>query len=81
MPGFPARGELARRYADRTGRSLDRLDYYVGFNRWKSAAILHGVYARYLEGKKSTEGVDLDEMRNRIDGCLALSEQAVNRLN
>ncbi len=81
VPGFPARSELARRYADRTGRNLDRLDYYVGFNRWKSAAILHGVYARYLEGKKSTEGVDLDEMRNRIDGCLALSEQAVNRLN
>ena len=46
-------------YAARTGRDLRLLDYYVGFNRWKSAAIVHGVYARYLEGKKSTEGVDL----------------------
>jgi len=79
-PGFPGRDDLARRYADRTGRDLSKLDYYIGFNRWKSAAIVHGVYARYMEGKKSTDGIDLDELRGRIDGSLALSEQAVNRL-
>lgn len=79
-PGFPTRTELAQRYADRTQRDLSQLDYYVGFNRWKSAAIVHGVYARYCEGKKSTEGVDLDEMRSRIDRSLTLSEQAVNRI-
>jgi len=73
-------GSLAQRYADRTGRNLDMLDYYIGFNRWKSAAILHGVYARYKAGQKSTEGVDMDGLLARIDGSLALSEQAVNRL-
>ena len=78
--GFPTRTELAERYAERTGRDLSGLDYYVGFNRWKSAAIVHGVYARYCEGKKSAEGVDLDEMRGRIDRSLSLSEQAVNRI-
>ncbi len=78
--GFPARSALAQRYADRTGRNLDMLDYYIGFNRWKSAAILHGVYARYKAGQKSTEGVDMDGLLARIDGSLALSEQAVNRL-
>ena len=78
-PGFPSRTELAERYARRTGRDLSRLDYYVGFNRWKSACILHGVYARYCEGKKSTEGVDLEEMRGRIDRSLTQSEQAVSR--
>jgi hypothetical protein len=52
---------------------LSGLDYYVGFNRWKSAAIVHGVYARYMEGKKSTEGMDLDELRSRIDVSLALA--------
>jgi aminoglycoside phosphotransferase (APT) family kinase protein len=81
VPGFPPRSELAQRYADRTGRSLDKLDYYEGFNRWKTAAILHGVYARYMEGKKSTEGVDMELLLNRIDGSLTLAEQAVNRLN
>ncbi|MCZ6658910.1 MAG: phosphotransferase family protein [Gammaproteobacteria bacterium] len=78
--GFPTRTELAERYAERTGRDLSNLDYYVGFNRWKSAAIVHGVYARYCEGKKSTEGVDLDDMRSRIERTLTLSEAAVNRL-
>lgn len=76
--GFPARSELAKRYAARSGRELSGLDYYVGFNRWKSAAILHGVYARYMEGKKSTEGIDLEAMRDRILGTLALAEKAVN---
>jgi aminoglycoside phosphotransferase (APT) family kinase protein len=79
-PGFPSRSSLIARYGERTGRDLSRLDYYVGFNRWKSAAIVHGVYARYMEGKKSAEGIDLDEMRARIAGALTLAEEAVARL-
>ena len=78
--GFPSRTQLADRYAEKTDRDLSRLDYYVGFNRWKSAAILHGVYARYCEGKKSTDGIDLVDMRARIDRTLSASEAAVNRL-
>lgn len=81
VPGFPPRSELARRYADRTGRDVSRLDYYVAFNRWKSAAIVHGVYARYMEGKKSTEGVHLDELRQSIAYSLDLAQQAVARLD
>jgi aminoglycoside phosphotransferase (APT) family kinase protein len=80
-PGFPSRTQLADRYAERTGRDLANLDYYVGFNRWKSACILHGVYARYCEGKKSSKGIDLDQMRMRIGNTLTLSEEAVNRLD
>lgn len=80
VPGFPTRSELAVRYGEKTGRDLSLLDYYTGFNRWKTACIVHGVYARYMEGKKSAEGVDLKHMRNRIDGSLTLAEQAVKRL-
>lgn len=80
-PGFPPRSELAARYAARTGRDLSRLDYYVAFNRWKSAAIIHGVYARYIEGKKSHQGVDLDELRARIDASLTAAEVAFARLD
>ncbi|MDG1231337.1 MAG: phosphotransferase, partial [Pseudomonadales bacterium] len=80
VAGFPSRTEMAARYGARTGRDLSNLDYYTGFNRWKSACIVHGVYARYMEGKKSSEGVDLEHMRSRIEGSLELSEQAVNRL-
>jgi aminoglycoside phosphotransferase (APT) family kinase protein len=80
LPGFPSRREIAQRYAERTGRDLAKLDFYVGFNRWKSAAIGHGVYARYLEGKKSTEGIDLDGLRRGIEQSLAQAEAAVERL-
>lgn len=79
-PGFPSRTQLAARYAEQTGRDLSNLDYYIGFNRWKSAAIIHGVYARYCAGNKSTDGIDMEEMRGRIERSLLLAEQAVNRL-
>jgi aminoglycoside phosphotransferase (APT) family kinase protein len=71
---------MADRYAQRTGRDLAKLDFYIGFNRWKSAAIVHGVYARYLEGKKSTAGIDLDGLKRSILLSLSLAEAAVQRL-
>lgn len=80
LPGFPSREVLAERYAEKTGRDLSKLEYYLGFNRWKTAAIVHGVYARYMESKKSTAGVDLDELRTRIDHSLTLATRAVERL-
>ena len=80
LPGFPSRQALADRYAARTGRDLRKLDFYIGFNRWKSAAIVHGVYARYCEGKKSTEGVDMDGLKRSILQSLAQAEAAVQRL-
>jgi len=70
-PGFPARSALAARYAARTGRDLSNLDFYLGFNLWKTAAIAHGVYARYMVGNKSRAGVDLEQMRAAVDRTLA----------
>ena len=67
-------------YAERTGFSVDLLDYYVGFNNWKTAAILHGVYARYCAGQKSTEGVDMDGLREGILKALNGAERAIQRL-
>jgi len=80
VPGFPTRMQMAERYAERTRRDLSKIDYYFGFNRWKSACIVHGVYARYMQGQKSSEGVDLPHMKTRIEGALTMAEQAVSRL-
>ena len=71
---------LAERYGERTGRDISQLDFYLGYNRWKTAAILHGVYARYMAGAKSSEGIDLDVLRSRIDTALVLAQQAVDRI-
>ncbi len=80
VPNMPTRSELLKRYASRTGRDMSSINYYFGFNRWKSACIVHGVYARYMQGNKSSEGVDLEHMRTRIEGSLTLAAQAVNRI-
>lgn len=75
--GFDTRAELARMYAEHTGADLSRLNYYTAFNWWKSACIVHGVYARYCAGQKSTDGVDMDGLRERIGRYLTLSAQAI----
>lgn len=80
VSGMPSRESLAVRYADRTGCDLSKLDFYTGFNWWKSAMILHGVYARYVMGKKSAEGVDIDDIRMRAERSLEEAETAINRI-
>jgi len=49
-PGFPSREQLAARYAERSGRDLSDLDFFVALGYWKLAIILEGVYARYAAG-------------------------------
>ncbi len=50
QPGFPTRNELARRYGERSGRSLERLRWYAVFAVWKVAIILEGSYRRFRRG-------------------------------
>lgn len=49
--GFPSRAELAERYTQRTGRALDRLDYYVVLSLFKLACVLEGSYHRFATGR------------------------------
>ena len=42
--------------------------------------IIHGVYARYMMGKKSTEGIDLNDLRSRVERSLDQAAAAVNRI-
>jgi aminoglycoside phosphotransferase (APT) family kinase protein len=75
VPGFPRRAELADRYAATTGADVTVLPYYRAFNYFKTACIIHGVYARYRAGQKSTEGVDLDLLRDRIAVAVDLADE------
>jgi len=74
LPGFPSRDDLIARYADATGADLSNLAYYRTFNSFKTACILHGVYARYRAGQKSTEGIDVDMLFARIGLSLDAAE-------
>jgi aminoglycoside phosphotransferase (APT) family kinase protein len=75
-PGFPTREKLVERYADRTGCDLSDLTFYRAYNYFKTACILHGVYARYRRGQKEIDPVELEEMRERLDRCIDLAESS-----
>ena len=55
----PTATSSRRRYAERSGRDLSELDFFVALGYWKLAIILEGVYARYAAGQygKVDEGI------------------------
>jgi aminoglycoside phosphotransferase (APT) family kinase protein len=48
--GFPDRDFLARRYAERSGRSIDALRWYQVLALWKAAVFLEGSFRRFGAG-------------------------------
>jgi aminoglycoside phosphotransferase (APT) family kinase protein len=58
LPGFHTTDQLAQRYADRTGRDLRAVSFYLALAAMKLAAILEGVHARFLGGKSVGDGYD-----------------------
>ena len=50
LPGFPTRAQLVARYAERTGRVLTDVPFYVALAIWKLAVLLEGSYKRHLAG-------------------------------
>jgi aminoglycoside phosphotransferase (APT) family kinase protein len=66
-PGFPAREELATRYAERSGRDLSQLDFYVALGYWKLAIILEGVYARYAAGQYGKVDPGIEEFARLVE--------------
>lgn len=79
-PGFPRREHLIERYAERTRCDLTNLPFYLAFNRFKTACILHGVYARYCNGQKAITAEDLEEFRTRVDNTIARASEALDQL-
>jgi aminoglycoside phosphotransferase (APT) family kinase protein len=46
VEGYPTRAEMAKRYAERTGRDISALAYYETLALFKLGVILEGTYAR-----------------------------------
>lgn len=53
--GLPPREALLDRYAERSGRQVDDIDYYVVLARWKLAIVLEQGYARSQRGEGDVE--------------------------
>ncbi|MGO9872744.1 MAG: phosphotransferase family protein [Acidimicrobiia bacterium] len=56
--GFLSRDEIARRYADKSGRDISQIEFYEMLASYKLAIILEGIHARFLMGKTVGEGFD-----------------------
>lgn len=75
--GFASRAELRDRYARRTGRNVDDLDYYVAFGYWKLACILQGVLFRYLGGATGGDRTgDIELFAHQVQALAEAAEQA-----
>jgi aminoglycoside phosphotransferase (APT) family kinase protein len=55
-PGFLSREQVVDRYAERSGRNVDNLDWYLVFASYKLAIIVEGINARIRMGKTLGEG-------------------------
>ncbi|GIW43085.1 MAG: acyl-CoA dehydrogenase [Candidatus Binatia bacterium] len=49
--GMPTRSEMAERYAHRSGRPVDEVDYYIVLARFKMAVVLEQGYAAWVQGR------------------------------
>jgi aminoglycoside phosphotransferase (APT) family kinase protein len=65
--GFQTRGEMKQLYADRSGRDVSQLDFYVAFGYWKLACILEGVFARYAGGAMGGDRSGFDGFAQQVE--------------
>ena len=79
-PGFPSRGEVRARYAERSGRDLSEIDFFVALGYWKLAIILEGVYARYAKGQYGKTDEGFEEFARIVERLAEAADQAVGRL-
>jgi aminoglycoside phosphotransferase (APT) family kinase protein len=77
--GFPGREELKARYAERSGRDLSQLDFFVAFGYWKLAIVLEGVYARYAAGQYGKVDPGIEEFARLVERLAEAAEEAERR--
>jgi aminoglycoside phosphotransferase (APT) family kinase protein len=78
-PGFPTREELAGRYAERSGRDLADLDFFIALGYWKLAIILEGVYARYAAGGYGKVDDGIEAFARLVERLAEAADEAERR--
>ena len=79
-PGFPTRDHIRERYAERSGRDLSLIDYYVAFGYWKLAVVLEGVFARYVAGQYGEGQSGYETLGVMVDRLAEAADEAERRL-
>jgi aminoglycoside phosphotransferase (APT) family kinase protein len=71
-PGFPTRAELVTRYEQRSGRSMQALDWYVTLALWKAVVFMEGNYKRATAGS-----TDDPYLKTFGEGVVEIADRAV----
>jgi aminoglycoside phosphotransferase (APT) family kinase protein len=71
-PGFPTREQLIARYEERSGRSMQALDWYVTLALWKAVVFMEGNYRRAVAGS-----TDDPYLKSFGEGVLELARRAL----
>ena len=79
-PGFPSRDGVRNRYAERSGRDLAEIDFFVALGYWKLAIILEGVYSRYTKGQYGKPEDGFEEFGKNVGRLAEAASGAVDRL-
>jgi aminoglycoside phosphotransferase (APT) family kinase protein len=81
LDGFLRRADLVEAYAQRSGREVGAVDYYVAFGYWKLACIIEGVYARYKGGAMGhREGGDFEFFGAQVVALVDRAREALERV-
>jgi aminoglycoside phosphotransferase (APT) family kinase protein len=73
LPGFPTRQQLIERYEQRSGRSMQALDWYVTLALWKAVVFMEGNY------KRATAGTTDDPyLKSFKEGVIELAQRALD---
>jgi len=78
--GFPTRDHIRERYAERSGRDLALIDYYVALGYWKLAVVLEGVYARYAAGQYGDGASGYEALAGMVNRLAEAADAAERRL-
>src|SRR5579859_3358158 len=72
LPGFPTRAELTAAYEERSGRSVQALDWYVTLALWKAVVFMEGNYKRAQAGS-----TDDPYLRSFGEGVVEIADRAL----
>jgi aminoglycoside phosphotransferase (APT) family kinase protein len=68
-PGYPSESEVLALYAERSGRDLSDLGFYIGLASFKLAVVLEGIHFRYVHGQ--TVGDGFEEIGTLVEPLVA----------
>jgi aminoglycoside phosphotransferase (APT) family kinase protein len=78
--GFASYAHLVERYAQRTGRDVSGIGYYIAFGCWRLAVISEGVFSRYSHGAMGDGAeVDIATLSEATESLVARARQALTQ--